>query len=606
MTEARERTYDVAIVGGGIGGSTLGAILARHGVRVLMLEGGSHPRFAIGESTIPESTLLLRVLAGRYGVPELAALSTFTATRRYVSSTCGVKRNFSFFHHARDEQADPRKSTQLSTFAPPLGPDCHFYRQDVDSWLYYLALRYGADGITNAQVTEVQFSGGGVDLGTADGRTYRARFLVDAGGIRALLPQALGLRETPCRYQTRSRSIFTHMVGVTPWEYAVPEKAPHGLPSPPSQGTLHHIFDGGWAWIIPFDNHPRSTNRLCSVGITLDLAKFPSSSAQPADEFWDVVSRYPSLAHQLQHARAARGFTGSRQNQFSSRQIAGDRWFLLPHASHFIDPLFSSGLSVTFWAINQLAAQLIDSVHNDHFSAECFEPTAEWIGRCFDYYDVLVSRSYATFGDFELWNSWNRVWILASLYSNSGLMGVLQRARGGLDDPAYATLGVTPYRGIQSIDNPEFYALFKAASGEVDRYSAGQQSASGAADRIYEHIAASGLTPSSIPLTDPGARSPAGTFTLLPLSRLRLWGLRAPRHVRGRYFNSGVTLTAKLLTEAIATELGQGASGVRHLIRDTFVGWNGDWRRPIASGGFPATADRSSEVGDTVTAEKAV
>lgn len=590
MTGTHDRRYDVAIVGGGIGGSMLATILARHGVDVLMLEGGSHPRFAIGESTVPESTLLLRVLAGRYDVPELAALSTYSGALRYVSSTNGVKRNFSYFHQVQGEPADPRKSTQLSTFAPPLGPDCHFFRQDTDSWLYHLALRYGADGVTNALVTEVDFGPDGADLGTADGRRYRARFVVDAGGIRALLPQALGLRESPCHYQTHSRTIFTHMVGVTPWELIAGGKAVHGLPSPPSQGTLHHIFDGGWAWVIPFDNHPRSTNRLCSVGISLDTAKFPATDAPPAEEFWDIVSRFPSLARQLGKARPARGFVGSRQNQFSSTKLAGDRWFLLPHASDFIDPLFSSGLSVTFWTINQLAAPLIESVRRRHFSSEQFEPVARWIKECFAYYDTLVSRGYTSFTEFELWNAWNRIWVIGSMYGNSGLLGVLSRAKGGVDDPAYAALESEPYRGVQAVDNPPQAELFKASVGEVDRYGAGEQSAADAAARIFEHIEASGLVPSSLPLLDPQTRAPAGTFTLIPLARLRLWGLRAPRHVRGRYFNAGAGLTVKLLTGSIAGEAAQGLVSMLHLLRDAFVGWNKDWRVPAAE------ADRVSEI----------
>lgn len=67
-TQELARNHDVIIVGGGIGGSTLAAILARHGVRVLMVEASGHPRFAIGESTVPETIMGLRNLALRYDV----------------------------------------------------------------------------------------------------------------------------------------------------------------------------------------------------------------------------------------------------------------------------------------------------------------------------------------------------------------------------------------------------------------------------------------------------------------------------------------------------------------------------------------------------------
>ena len=55
--------YDVAIVGSGLGGSTLATILARAGLQVLLLEAGSHPRFAIGESVVPEFSMRAKLLA---------------------------------------------------------------------------------------------------------------------------------------------------------------------------------------------------------------------------------------------------------------------------------------------------------------------------------------------------------------------------------------------------------------------------------------------------------------------------------------------------------------------------------------------------------------
>ena len=77
--------YDVAILGTGIGGTILGAILARHGQKVLLIEQGVHPRFTIGESTIPETTILFRILAARYGVPEIGNLATYQRLNRYGS-----------------------------------------------------------------------------------------------------------------------------------------------------------------------------------------------------------------------------------------------------------------------------------------------------------------------------------------------------------------------------------------------------------------------------------------------------------------------------------------------------------------------------------------
>jgi len=73
--EPADRDYDIAVIGSGIGGSTLAAILARQGLKVVVFEAGSHPKFAVGESMILETSEVLRAMAEMYDVPELAFFS---------------------------------------------------------------------------------------------------------------------------------------------------------------------------------------------------------------------------------------------------------------------------------------------------------------------------------------------------------------------------------------------------------------------------------------------------------------------------------------------------------------------------------------------------
>ncbi|WP_305786495.1 NAD(P)/FAD-dependent oxidoreductase [Symbioplanes lichenis] len=72
---------EVTVLGSGIGGSTVAAILARQGISVALIDGATHPRFALGESTIGETSFLMRLLAARYDVPELAQMSTSAGIR---------------------------------------------------------------------------------------------------------------------------------------------------------------------------------------------------------------------------------------------------------------------------------------------------------------------------------------------------------------------------------------------------------------------------------------------------------------------------------------------------------------------------------------------
>src|ERR1700738_97220 len=95
--------YDVAILGSGIGGPMPAGSLPRHGVRTLLLEGGTHPRFTIGESLIPETGIRLRIIGEKYGVPEIGWLGSFHALCDKVWSNCGVKRSFSYLYHSAGE-----------------------------------------------------------------------------------------------------------------------------------------------------------------------------------------------------------------------------------------------------------------------------------------------------------------------------------------------------------------------------------------------------------------------------------------------------------------------------------------------------------------------
>ena len=92
--------FDVAIIGSGIAGSTLAAILARQGFQVIVLDAGSHPKFAIGESMILETSEVMRSLAELYDVSELAYFSSENYCD-HIGTSHGIKRHFSYLHHTQ-------------------------------------------------------------------------------------------------------------------------------------------------------------------------------------------------------------------------------------------------------------------------------------------------------------------------------------------------------------------------------------------------------------------------------------------------------------------------------------------------------------------------
>src|SRR5438093_1235463 len=107
-------------------------VARRLGLSVLLLERGTHPRFAIGESTSPLANLLLEELAHRYDLPRLLPFATYgTWKRAYPEVTVGLKRGFSFYRHENGRAFTPRpdRANELLVAASPADEvaDTHWY-----------------------------------------------------------------------------------------------------------------------------------------------------------------------------------------------------------------------------------------------------------------------------------------------------------------------------------------------------------------------------------------------------------------------------------------------------------------------------------------------
>lgn len=503
--------HDVAILGTGLAGTMLGAILARQGVRVVLVDRSEHPRFAIGESTIPQTSMMLRILAKRFGVPEIARLSGIEDLDRHVASSCGVKRHFGFVYHREGREQDLAEANQ--TVIPEFlhGPESHLYRQDTDAWMLIQALRHGAAVRQRFAVGSIDFDAAGVTLADEQGREIRARYLVDGSGFRSPLARRFGLRAEPESLATHSRTLFTHMVGVRPYEDCVPAPG-HGMPRLWSQGTLHHLFDGGWLWVIPFNNREAATNPLVSVGLTLDTRRHPGSGngsgegLPPAEEFAAFLARYPSIARQFEGAVPFREWVGTPRLQYASRRMAGERYCLLSHSAGFIDAFFSRGLANTTEIVQQLALDLLPALAEDDLSAARMATVERLQESLIRANDRLVSRSFAAFRDFSLWNAWHRVWVvgaflgwlrltrIAQLLEEEGAGAPLAR-QGEAEASRFGTARDMEHPGGLCPGSPAFDELFDAAAAEVDAVEEGRAEPAAAAARIMDHLRRSPAVP---------------------------------------------------------------------------------------------------------------
>jgi FADH2 O2-dependent halogenase len=514
--------YDVAILGSGLGGSMLGTILAKKGLRVLIIEAGIHPRFSIGESLIPETSLRFKLLAERYGVPEIGWLGTFHDLRDNISSACGVKRSFAFAWHEEGKPHQPQHSTQLPTLTPPVGPDSHLFRQDTDAWMMTLAMKYGATVRQKTRIESIDLSADGATLTATDGTVFVAEMLVDGAGFRSPVAESHQLRESPTSLRTNTRCLFTHMIGVTPYDQVGPSRKESGMPVSWSQSTLHHCFDGGWFWVIPFDNHDAATNPLCSVGLLLDRRKHPIQGVDPEAEFQSFVDRFPSVKAQFEGARAVRPWISTARLQYSSSTTYGERFVMLPHAAGFVDPLYSSGLAMTVTAIDLLASRLMDAHREQDWSPSRFEDVDTLIQSAIRHYDVIVSRSFDAWQSFELWNAWNRVWALGNYLGTWGVLSLYMQHKSTKDRRFLEATEQPNHQGLLSSQIPEFIAIRDAGAADVDAVVAGQMSAEDAAKRILDRIDQLDFIPGYMKFGKPEGRAPT-TFTLPAGARHILW-----------------------------------------------------------------------------------
>ncbi|MFO7540827.1 MAG: tryptophan 7-halogenase, partial [Chloroflexota bacterium] len=341
----------------------------------------------------------------------------------------------------------------------PHGHELHLYRQDTDYFLATTAVTYGATLYQNSPITDLAFSDEMVTLTTAQGEITRARYLVDAGGFRSLVAQQFGLRDFGL--QTHARGLFTHMVNLPCYHQVNQSQTAYGLPYRMSEGTLHHVFHGGWLWVIPFDNHPESTNPLCSVGLMLDPRIHPERpELSPAAEFFDFITQFPSIAAQFERAQAVQPWTRAGRIQYGSRQVVGDRWALLGHAAGFIDPLYSKGLYMSSTAVFVLAHLLLKAGQTGDYSAAAFADLERVSQNMVCAADRLVANSYKAFGDYRLWQVYAVVWLLGA-YTEYVKLNMI-RLQAGRDREAY-------YRQLIQLKLVGGgFAGFEAAAGQID------------------------------------------------------------------------------------------------------------------------------------------
>jgi halogenation protein CepH len=365
MNTAQQEEFDVVVVGGGPGGSTLGSLVAMQGHRVLLLEKESFPRYQIGESLLPSTV---------QGICRMIGVTDDLARAGFPHKLGGTFR----------WGANPTPWNFAFSISPKIsGPASFAYqveRSRFDKILLDNAVRKGVEVRQNCAATDVIEDGDrmtGVIYTDADGAERRvfAKYVVDASGNTSRIYKRAGGRRVYSEF-FRSLALFGYFTGG------------RRLPAPNAGNILCEAFRSGWLWYIPL------SDSLTSVGAVVRREDADKVQGDPENALLSLIDETSMVKQYL--ANATRVTTG----QYGQLRVRKDYSYhntafwrpgmaLVGDAACFVDPVFSSGVHLaTYGAL--LAARSINSV----LAGKVDEQPA------FAEFEVRYRREYSVFYEF--------------------------------------------------------------------------------------------------------------------------------------------------------------------------------------------------------------
>jgi flavin-dependent dehydrogenase len=310
-------THDVAIIGGGPAGSVAGAVLARNGRRVVILEKEKFPRFRVGESLLPASSDTFE----RIGVKEKLDRAGFLIKHGgEISSACGARGVYLFRN-----SLNPRWKTSYQVD-----------RSKFDQVLLDHAEDCGCEVRYEVSVDNCAFEGEEAILSGNEGiEILRAKYLVDCSGRNAVLANHLRLKE-PYRH-LRKFSVFAYFQG------------PPIPPDPDASLTRMIRADDCWYWLIPM------AEGKWSVGVVMDHERFRSLQLSAEQAFEECIRKQPQVYHRIREAKRFTPVRATADFSYRTKRMFGDHWLMAGDAAGFIDPVFSSGVHIAIYSGEQAA-----------------------------------------------------------------------------------------------------------------------------------------------------------------------------------------------------------------------------------------------------------
>jgi 1H-pyrrole-2-carbonyl-[peptidyl-carrier protein] chlorinase len=350
--------FDVAIIGGGPAGASMAAYLAREGVSCVVLEKDIFPRPHVGESLVPSSTRVFAELGfldtmekARFPHKFGAAWTAASSSRVYTHEWDGLVAG-----HNVDVQFDERKQTGVEQ-----DYTYHVDRGLFDTLLLQHAHSYGAKVYEGVRVDKVDTSGDTAMLTYNMGRkecSLSSRLIVDASGRHTLVGR-----------QKRWRlpdSVF-NQCAIHTWFEGFDRGVTISSHKQKDFIFVHFLpLTNTWVWQIPI------TDTITSIGVVTQRKNLSGPRASREEFFWDCLDTRPELATALRESTQLRPLREEGDYSYAMSQLVDDRLLLVGDAGRFVDPIFSTGVSIALSSSRFAHKDVIAALESGNFGASSF------------------------------------------------------------------------------------------------------------------------------------------------------------------------------------------------------------------------------------------